>query len=55
MKVTIQKACKLRGNDWKKGDTPSVSTEFYLELKKKGYLTAPKTKDTDETESIESE
>ena len=53
MKVTIEKACKLRGNNWKKGDTPSVTSDFAAELKQKGFLDAPKKK-TDE-ESIESE
>lgn len=41
MKVTIQKACKLRGNNWKKGDQPTVTREFAEELKAKGYLDAP--------------
>jgi hypothetical protein len=53
MKVTIMKACKLRGNNWKKGDTPNVDNEFAAELKEKGYLDAPKKKT--ENESIESE
>jgi len=53
MKVTIMKACKLRGNNWKKGDTPSVTTDFAAELKEKGFLDAPKKKT--EKESIESE
>jgi hypothetical protein len=53
MKVTIMKACKLRGNNWKKGATPSVTSEFAAELKSKGYLDAPK-KNT-ENETIESE
>ena len=53
MKVTIMKACKLRGNNWKKGATPSVTSEFAAELKEKGYLDAPKKKTDDE--SIESE
>jgi hypothetical protein len=52
MKVTIMKACKLRGNNWKKGDTPNVDKEFAAELKEKGYLDAPKKKTE---ESIESE
>jgi hypothetical protein len=51
MKVTIQKACKLRGNNWKKGATPSVTSDFAAELKRKGYLTAPAPKkETTETE-----
>jgi len=51
MKVTIQKACKLRGNNWKKGDQPTVTREFAAELKEKGYLDAPKAKEeTKETE-----
>ena len=53
MKVTIMKACKLRGNNWKKGAIPSVTSEFAAELKAKGYLDAPK-KNT-ENETIESE
>ena len=44
MKVTIQKACKLRGNNWKKGATPTVTSEFAAELKVKGYLDAPEPK-----------
>jgi len=52
MKVTIMKACKLRGNNWKKGAMPTVTKEFAAELKEKGYLDAPK-KET--KESIESE
>lgn len=44
MKVTIQKACKLRGNNWKKGDQPTVTREFAAELKAKGYLDAPEPK-----------
>lgn len=51
MKVTIQKACKLRGNNWKKGATPNVSKEFAAELKEKGYLDAPKK--SEENELIE--
>ena len=53
MKVTIMKACKLRGNNFKKGNTPSVTTDFAAELKEKGFLDAPKKKT--EKESIESE
>ncbi len=54
MKVTIQKACKLRGNSWKKGATPSVTSEFAAELKAKGYLDAPtKKKDSDNNDLIE--
>ena len=45
MKVTIQKACKLRGNNWKKGATPSVTSDFAAELKAKGYLERPKEKE----------
>lgn len=55
MKVTIMKACKLRGNNWKAGDTPSVTSDFAKELKKKGYLDAKKKADKEENESIESE
>ena len=44
MKVTIHKACKLRGNNWKKGATPTVTLEFAAELKAKGYLDAPEQK-----------
>ena len=44
MKVTIQKACKLRGNNWKKGDQPTVTREFAAELKATGYLDAPEPK-----------
>ena len=54
MKVTIQKACKLRGNNWKKGATPSVTSEFAAELEAKGYLDAPKKKkDSDNNDLIE--
>jgi hypothetical protein len=54
MKVTIQKACKLRGKNWKKGATPSVTSDFAAELKAKGYLDAPKKKtDSDNNELIE--
>ena len=54
MKVTIQKACKLRGNNWKKGATPSVTSDFAAELKAKGYLDAPKKKkDSDTNDLIE--
>lgn len=55
MKVTIQKACKLRGNNWKKGDTPTVTTAFAEELKKKGYLDAPKKKTEEESNEITEE
>jgi hypothetical protein len=54
MKVTIQKACKLRGKNWKKGATPSVTSDFAAELKAKGYLDAPKKKtDSDNNELTE--
>ena len=48
MKVTIQKACKLRRNNWKRGDRPTVTAEFAQELKDKGYLDAPKPKEQHE-------
>ena len=54
MKVTIEKACKLRGNNWKKGATPSVTSDFAAELKAKGYLDAPtKKKDSDNNDITE--
>ena len=40
MKVTLLKACKLEGNNWKKGDQPSVHPLFAKELAAKGYLAA---------------
>ena len=54
MKVTIQKACKLRGNNWKKGATPSVTSDFAAELKERGYLDALKKKtDSDNNDLTE--
>ena len=55
MKVTIQKACKLHGNNWKKGDTPSDTAEFAKELKDKGYLDAPKKKTESENNDLTKE
>mgnify|MGYP003624951388 CR=1 FL=1 len=41
MKVTLLKACKLQGNNWKKGDTPSVHPFFASELMEKGFIEDP--------------
>jgi len=42
MKVTLLKACKLDGNNWKKGDQPSVHPLYATELAAKGYIAAEK-------------
>tara|TARA_Y100001937_G_scaffold125555_1_gene192633 strand:+ start:786 stop:953 length:168 start_codon:yes stop_codon:yes gene_type:complete len=38
MKVKIIRACKLAGNNWKKGDEPSVHPFFANELLERGYI-----------------
>ena len=40
MKVKLLKACRLAGNNWKKGDEPSVHPLFANELAAKGYIAA---------------
>lgn len=51
MKVKIIKACKLAGNNWKKGAEPSVHPFFAKELASKGYIASENKLESEEQDN----